>query len=196
MRNRLTKEQAEQILSPFIPTITGSVKKGFRDYINSCARYSEKRSLELKARTKATMIHNLIIERIREAFEDAPGITVKEYRDVFGLHFRNQVFIRFNKFNSRLEPTKARTKQRTRFENQQTVIPGFPRKPMFLYAGYTFTPSMTGIGSINISCRFKGNKEWMMEIFSHKPVQRQIAIGEPQEKLVKVKQTNKLRKAS
>lgn len=196
MRNRLTKEQAEQILSPFIPTINSSIKKGFSDYINSCARYTEKRSLELKARTKASVIHNLIIERIREAFEDVPNVTVKEYRGVFGLHFRNQLFIRFNKFNSRLEPSQARTKQRQRFENQQTVIPGFPRKPLFLYAGYTFTPTMTGISSINISCRIKGSQEWMIEAYSFKPKQLPIREQKPQEKLVKVKQAKGLRKAS
>jgi hypothetical protein len=69
---------------------------------------------------------------------------------------------------------------------------------MFLYAGYTFTNSMTGIGSINISCRLRGKQEWMMEIFSHLPIHRQITLEEnkPKEKLVKAKQTNRLRKAS
>jgi hypothetical protein len=198
MRNRLSKEQAEVILSPFIPTITRNIKKGFSDYINGCARYNKKNSLELNSRTLANTIHNYIIERIRLAFEDEPGVTVKMYKGVFGLHFRNQLFIRFNKFNSKLQPSKARTKQRLRIENQQTVIPGFPRKPMFLYAGYTFTSSMTGIRSINISCRLKGREEWMMEVFSHMPIQRQITIEEsaPQEKLVRVKQINRLRKAS
>jgi hypothetical protein len=197
MRNRMTKEQADQILSPFIPTINSSIKKGFSDFINGHGRYSKKKSLELKGRTKATLIHNYIIERIRKSFEDVPQVTVKEYRGVFGLHLRNQLFIRFNKFNSRLEPSKAKTKQRVRFENQQTVIPGFPRKPLFLYAGYTFSSSMTGIESINIANRFKGKHEWIMEVFNHRPAQCQMTISsQPQEKLVKVKQVSKLRKAS
>ena len=199
MRNRMSKGQAEQILSPFIPKIISSIKKGFTDYMEMVAYdcYSKERVLSFNGRTKANLIHNLIIERIRESFKNEKGTSAKEYNGVFGLYFKNQIFIRFNKFNSKLQPSRARTIQHRKFENQQTVIPGFPRKPMFLYAGYTFTHSMTGIGSIHLSCRIKGKQEWIIHLYNHLPVQLSIPEPSPlQEKLVKVKQTYRIRKAS
>lgn len=194
----MTKEEAEKILTPYFPHINESIQKGFMDYKDMITfdTFSKRRIIGFNARTKATMIQNLIIERIKETFADVKGVTVKDFKGVFGLHFKNQIFIRFNKFNSKLEPSRARTKQRIRFENQQTVIPGFPRKPLFLYAGYTFAPSLTGIGSIYISCRIKGKQEWIMEIFNSATINQTPIIFETKERLVKVKSNVKLKKAS
>lgn len=187
----MSREQAEEILSPFIPKITASIKKGFTDYMDMVGydSYTKERVLGFNGRTKAALIQNLIIERIRENFFGVAGVAAKEYNGVFGLHIKNQLFIRFNKFNTRLQPTKAKTRQRKKLENQQTVIPGFPRKPMFLYAGYTFTSSMTGIGSIHISSRLKEKEEWRMDVYHHLPAQMIIPeeVSIRQEKLVKVK---------
>jgi hypothetical protein len=195
----MSREQVEEIISPFLSTITSSIKKGFTDYMDMVGydSYTKERVLGFNGRTKATLIHNLIIERIRENFAGVTGITAKEYKGVFGLHIRGQLFIRFNKFNSRLQPTRAKTKQRIKFENQQTVIPGFPRKPMFLYAGYTFTSSMTGIGSIHIASRLKEKEEWRMDVYNHLPVQMSIpeVTTIRQEKLVKIKK-QKISRAS
>lgn len=199
MRNRMTRDEAEIILSPYYEKISNSIKRGFTDYMDMVGYdcYTKKRIIGFNARTKACLIQNLIIERIKENFAGVKGVTAKEHKGVFGLHFRNQAFIRFNKFNSRLEPCRARTKQRQKYDNQQTVIPGFPRKPIFLYAGYTFTDSMTGIGSIHLTCRIKGKHEWYIDLYNHLPQQMSIPeIEVKQEKLVKVKNQYRIKKAS
>jgi hypothetical protein len=165
MRRIMTMDEAESILSPWFLQIANCVKKGFTDYVDMIGydSYSKNRFLKMHPRTRATMIHNLVAERISEGFKDVPEVVVKEIRGVFGLYFKNQAFIRFKKFNSRLAPAKSSTRQGTRIENHQTVIPGFPRRPTILYAGYTFNQSMTAIAGIYISSRAK-ECNWVLDI--------------------------------
>ncbi|SFX61241.1 hypothetical protein [Cytophaga hutchinsonii] len=202
MRLKLSLEESEMVLAPHLSKLTSSIKKGFTDYMDLVGYdcYSKERIITFNSRTKATLIQNLILERIKENFANVPGVACKEYKGVFGLLIGNQIFIRFNKFNKRLEPAKAKTTQSKKFEKQQTVIKGFPRKPMFLYAGYTFTSSMTGIGSIHLALRVKGHQEWIKELFNGLAIQQPIAnltpVIEKPAKRVRVKQTVQIQQAS
>lgn len=71
---------------------------------------------------------------------------------------------------------------------------------MFLYAGYTFTSSMTGIGSIHLALRVKGHQEWIKELFNGLAIQQPIAnltpVIEKPAKRVRVKQTVQIQQAS
>jgi hypothetical protein len=166
MRNIPTEQEAERILSPYYGQITDSIKRGFADYADIIGYdcYSKSRILPVDAKTRAGFINMLIRNRISESFKKMSGVTAKDYNGIFGLHFRNQLLLRFKKFNARLAPSRSATRQTRKIDNQQTVIPGFPRKPTFLYVGYTFKSGMSGIENIYLSLRVKGKREWIMDI--------------------------------
>lgn len=202
MRQVLTKEEAQKILAPYFDKISGSIQKGFTDYLEMVGFdcYSKRRILDFNPRTKAALINNLIAVRVAESFSGKKGFTAKEYNGVFGLNLKSQFLIRFKKFNQNLSPARSRTHQTRKIENQQTVIPGFPRKPTFLYAGYTFTKDMTGIASIYLALRVNGRREWIMDITKQEQDQKVIPFssvkGKSKKARVTVKPTVKKRKAS
>jgi hypothetical protein len=201
MRTIIEMKKAERILSAYFPVIASSAKEGFADYLDMI-RYTcqeKNRLISFNSRTKATLIHNLITERIAENFKSKRIVKAKECNRIFGLFFKDRFFLRFKKFNSRLAPSVSPTRQTIRYEGQQCTIPGFPKQVTLLYVGYTFNSTMTGIGNIYISCRVKGSPKWMIDFSKHlSPGAKEISFSayNKSKNKIKVRQLSNLRKAS
>jgi hypothetical protein len=166
MRRIIEMKKAERLLSPYFPLLAVSVETAFIDYVemvqSGCK--AQNKPVSLNARSKATIIQNLVTCRIADNFKNIHGISAKEYRNVFGLYFKDQFFLRFKKFNRSLSPSLSLSKQTKKYESQQCTIPGFPRKATLLYVGYTFNSTMTGVDKLYISCRVNGQSEWIFDV--------------------------------
>ena len=179
MRKIIEMKKAERLLSPYFPLIAVSVETAFLDYIEMIQRgcKAQNKPITLNARSKATVIHDLVTSRIAENFKNLYGIKAKEYRNVFGLYFKDQFFLRFKKFNQSLAPCLSISRQTKKYEGQQCTIPGFPRKATLLYVGYTFNTAMTGVEKLYISCRVNGQSEWIFDVSDYLyPLGKQIIL--------------------
>jgi len=194
MRNILTFKEADELLSPYYEKIMNCMDKAFNTYISVRKFLSEEEAIVIfKNRTKACVIHDLIKANVTTEFSGIKGITINEWRGVFGILINNSIFIRFKKMNTSLSISNAKTKQNSKFIHQQQ-LEGFPATPTFVYAGYIPDLAWNVINGYHLAC-FSGGLNWYYDMQGHSVEQLSLELKptevKPQTRRVKPKKENK-----
>ncbi len=159
----LTQEQVEQIARKYYPQIATAINAAFEEYMTVRREQSQTGTIDLKPRTCASLIHDLVKRKIREQLSSDPDVTIGEFNGIFGVLLQGQVFIRFKKFNDDLTTSNVQTNQTDNY-NRQANFAGFGEAPTLLVAGYLPDSSWTSIRNIYLICRDGNGIIWQRDL--------------------------------
>lgn len=163
MRQIINPVAAFTILQDHLDNLATSIQQGFDDWV-----LKEKLSAEAGiptgslSRTKATVIHNCIMNRVAELYTGGETPLAKHYNRIFGIPLSEELFVRFKKFKNDLSVANHSSGQNSAYTNQQPIL-GIPAIN-YLYAGYTVDPTFTDISGIYIVCRFANEVLWYTDL--------------------------------
>ncbi len=160
MRTILNQSEAKQIFDPYVDRMVAAFQEAFNtlQYMLNAANENGPFK-EYSATAKATMLHDLIKNSIREAFPNCTEHQTVTVNKIFGLRI-GELFIRFKKFNLDFSVAGIPTKQFRKYEKQMPIT-GFPKNPTLLIAGYIPNKTWTQISGIYLACRVGGGAEWV-----------------------------------
>ncbi|MDP1811799.1 MAG: hypothetical protein Q8K66_10400 [Sediminibacterium sp.] len=163
-RQILRLKEAQEILKDIHSDLVSTVESGFSDWlkIREFANTFEGGVVNYKARTKAGLIHDHIEKYARTTFSGREGIIADDFKGIFGLNVKDELFIRFKKMDSTYSVRSFYTKQHKKYMKQYP-IDGFPEKPTFLFAGYIPDRSWSSIKGIYVACWIGDTLEWVDE---------------------------------
>jgi hypothetical protein len=158
-----TLEESKLILEPVHKLLVECIENGFYDYLKINDFANENLPfVDLKARTKGSLIHDLIRSKIIQEFSSYDNLKVGEFNNVFGINLQNELFIRFKKMDKNFNVSSLSTKQHRKYLGQQQIS-GFPEEPTLLFAGYIPNEAWTSLNGIYLAC-WNGNAlEWYDE---------------------------------
>lgn len=113
----------------------------------------------LEARTRASFIHDLIRDAIKQKFENVSGVSTAEHLGFFILNFSNLVLLRFKMLDSYLQASNIPTQRQQDYDNQQE-LPDLPQAAIRAIAGYQLDRSQTKISDILITRPVGKNIRW------------------------------------
>lgn len=173
----LTQEQVEIVVGPHKGDIFECLKGGATDY---GADYTKRLQSIHSSRSKATIRHDHIVERVKKRFDNKPGVATKEVQQLFLLVISRAiddagtigtVAIRFHKLDDDRKCGNA-TQQTMRFYNQapiedehQEETPGISSTATHLVAAYEMNKLGTSVTSTLLSCpKAEGSYAWHMTL--------------------------------
>lgn len=162
-RKLRTLEQSRKIIEPIYEELVKCVQTSFNDYLRLKEIFDESVGyVEFHKRTKGSIIHDIIKNRITSTFSDNPEVSIGTFNKIFGMVVNDNLFLRFKKMDRDKKVSAYRTKQHRKFMNQHQIA-GFPKSPTFLFAGYIPNTSWTELDGIYLAC-WNGNiLEWYDE---------------------------------
>jgi hypothetical protein len=160
--NRL--QDAQPLLVPIHIELVSAIQSAFADWLQlrSFSNSLEGGVVNYKPRTKAGIIHDHIEKFVRATFSGRDGIAVDDYKGVFGMVVRDELFIRFKKMDHTYSIRNLDTDQHVQYM-QQGQIDGFPEQPTFLFAGYIPDSTWSSIKGIYVACWIGNTLEWVDE---------------------------------
>ena len=164
MRSIISPLAAFDILQEHLEDISVAIQQGFDDWTLK-ERLSAEAGIPTGSlkRTKATVIHNCITNRIEELFTASVNKpNAGTYNRIFGIPFEGQLFVRFKKFDRDLSVQNHSSGQNSSFVAQKPIL-GIPAIN-YLYAGYTVDSTFTAVTGIYIVCRFKNEVLWYTDL--------------------------------
>jgi len=173
-----TLEESKLILKPVHKVLVECIENGFYDYLKINDFVNENLSfVDLKARTKGSLIHDLIRSKVIQEFSGYENLEVGEFNKVFGINLQNELFIRFKKMDKNFNVSSLITKQHKKYLGQQQII-GFPKEPTLLFAGYIPNETWTSLNGIYLAC-WNGNVlEWYDEAGKYSYEQLALGLGD------------------
>lgn len=154
----MEQEKARTLLGPYLGTLRSVVQGGFSDYLKAYAPTAYLHS----ARTRASLIHDHIVERARRAFDQSEIHYLHIHqRNLFD--FRGAFLIQFKKLDERLMPSNYPTQTAWDFAAQEDLqdIPSvLPR----LTVGYVPNRLWTAITGVFVSKTMGGGLEWSISV--------------------------------
>jgi hypothetical protein len=164
MQPTLSQDQIAAIASGYYDKIQAAIKLGFQDYLDFLSASNRQGiKTDFKARTCASLIHDYIRTRLREAFADDSNVKAEEFNGIFGLLISGCIFIRFKKLNSELKASNVKTEQSVMFTKQQLEFPGVGRITT-LTAGYIPDATWTSILNIYLTCQVNDVVIWYKDL--------------------------------
>lgn len=164
MRAIINPLAAFDILQEHLEDFSVAIQQGFDDWV-AMTRLSADAGIPTRSlpRTKATVIHNCIINRIEEQFTGSAGKPAAgTYNRVFGVPLDGKLFVRFKKLNRELSVQNHSSVQNSSFIAQKPIL-GIPAIN-YLYAGYTVDSTFTTVTGIYIVCRFRNQVLWYTDL--------------------------------
>jgi hypothetical protein len=160
--NRL--QDAKPLLDPIHTELVSAIQSAFADWLQlrSFSNALDGGPVNYKPRTKAGIIHDHIEKFVRATFSGRDGIAVDDYKGVFGMVVRDELFIRFKKMDQTYSIRNLDTDQHVQYM-QQGQIDGFPEQPTFLFAGYIPDSTWSNIKGIYVACWIGNTLEWVDE---------------------------------
>jgi hypothetical protein len=172
MRTILLDSEANDILSPFYKTLTGSVEKGIKDfntYLNFSSSQLLIRHVNVPA-AKSMIIWNYIINHVKNDFDGVENIQSIVYKRVFGLLIYDRIFLRFKKIDKKGNSENVDTRNAELF-NSQGELKNFPEKPVLLKLGWIMNPTNTDIKDLFIVCpRNPSRIHWRINIYDQSSI--------------------------
>jgi hypothetical protein len=163
MRQIINPVTAFSVIQDHLPTFASTIQQGFDDWV-----LKEKLSAEAGiptgslTRTKATVIHNCIINRVAEVYNGSDNPLARHYNKIFGIPFDEGLFLRFKKFKNDLSVANHSSGQNSAYTHQRPIF-GIPAT-QYLYAGYTVDSAFTDISGIYIVCRYGAQVLWYTDL--------------------------------
>jgi hypothetical protein len=125
------EEHLKRIYS-HLPTVRNLFDLAISDYNRECGNIRYK----ISRRSRASLIHDNIVHRAKELFNDTDEVSFKVIRGLFVLFFGGYVCLRFKKLDKRKRSSNIQTQQTLSFMNQME-IPDIPQTTKMV-AGYQF----------------------------------------------------------
>jgi hypothetical protein len=135
------------------------IKGAWKDYLG----YPDHLRLQHTPRSRASLVHDHIVMRVRNAFDDFDDVRLHDINKLFVLVLPGEVVIRFKKLNDNLRSSGIPTQQRLEFAAQGD-LPGI-ESVTHLEAGYTLNEFETAIDGVHVVCPYNDSVLWAHEIF-------------------------------
>lgn len=187
----ITKEDAEDLLKPYFPILSGIVKTGWADWES----LTDEQRAKLDARARANCVNSFIVHNARGVFDDTNDVKVTDARGLFLLDFQDELNLRFKKLTKNKKPSNVSTNQQVEF-SMQMALPNMP-KVVRLTLGYILDATQTVISDILIVYHQGRKLAWEISILNSQSsvVQLPFPNIESQKRNVKVTaKANKLKR--
>jgi hypothetical protein len=141
----IERDEALALLAPNLPDIRTCVLRGWEQY------HAQPVALEGRAsrRSRASLVHDLIVETARRLFAGRAGVRIDEARGFFALVFEECVAVRFKKLNGALRPSHIPTEQAQAYGHQLSL---FGDDATNLIAGYQLDALGVNLEHVAITC--------------------------------------------
>jgi len=162
----ITKERAQEILTPYVGKIRSCVKGSVERYFSG-HEFASVRHI-LSKRSDASNCHDLIVDAIMRDFENVPRTKCFYTNKLFLLTIEDYVVLRFKMFDQGLLSHGIHTQQLISFNHQEMQqlefeVPDMPPNGL-LYVGYCLNQLRTGVEGVYITCRFGNHNVWEWDI--------------------------------
>ena len=168
----ISRPDAIGILDPHFPLLDQIFRRAQAGY----AEYPAILRMDHSKRSRASIMHDLIVRYAREVFEGVPGVVFRTIRGLFIVEIAGRLFVRFKKLDKRLMPSSIPTNQANMFYDQQMEqlhLDGIP--PVTgLVAGYRFDMFEQDIEACIVTCPIGKNIHWSIDIRNPIEVQESI----------------------
>ncbi len=154
------KHAALELLADELPLVHSCIKLGWDDFMSE---YSPAQRLKMSSRSRASVVHDLIVLRARETFETHIGAQCLDKEKMFVVAFHAGAAIRFKKLDERFLASGIGTSQALDFMAQE-ALPGIPEY-VYLQAGYRLNGLETDLEGIYLTCpRGRSANYWWHEL--------------------------------
>jgi hypothetical protein len=164
----LTREDARTLFDPHFESLAGALEGAWRAYHLDYAALLHRHS----TRSRATIVHDLIVDDARNRFGQTPGVTIDERRGLFLLNFEGRALLRFKKLGRNLRPHSTPTIQTSLFDDQEPLqalmaslpLPHMPTTPTHVYAGYALSANGLELKGLYLVCPQGQRNVWVDEL--------------------------------
>lgn len=118
--------------------------------------------LDLKRRTRANVVHNLITDQVKQKFARVSGTHVLEEHGRVLLCIGDDLLLHFKKFSKDLKPSNYPTQLSLDFARQRTL--GIIEDQVRLTVGYTLNHLEMDLEAVYISLFQGATREWCYEL--------------------------------
>lgn len=125
-------EKHIRVIYPHLSTIRELIVLSIADYNRECNDIRHKTS----RRSRASLIHDNMVHRAKQLFDNIDGVTPDVIRGLFVLFFGSDVCLRFKKLDKKKLSCNILTQQTLSYMNQME-IPDIPQTAKMI-AGYQF----------------------------------------------------------
>lgn len=199
MKQLVKKEEASQIIAPYLPIF----KESYDVALNYMQRVFAEVRQPLFQRTKATLLHNLVVNEICKRLENDPRIRIVEQYETITLVIDEKLFGRFKKLNDEGLASNIQTDRSDAIINQQLEL-AFPDVPAItgIDIGYVIDAAWSTFDSLSVVCRKNDAIKWLIEFesvletaHSHSPVVEMVENHQQESArvVVKNKENSKLK---
>jgi hypothetical protein len=141
----IDRDEALATLKPFLPDLRACITRGWEQYhIQPVAQEGR-----ASRRSRASLVHDLIVDGARRLFAGRPGVRIDEGRGFLVLVFGERVAVRFKKLNGAMRPSHIPTEQAQSFVHQLSL---FGEDATNLIAGYQLDELGVTLEHIAITC--------------------------------------------
>ncbi|MCK5608768.1 hypothetical protein KAR91_43220 [Candidatus Pacearchaeota archaeon] len=166
-RTAMTRAEAEEVIGSHVGQIGDCIRYGWGAN-QQMAMKDPDTCKAFGVRTRACMVHDLIVEKAKAIFRGAAGVMTYMEEGIFTVDFYGKLRLRFKKLNTDLRPHNIPTKQQQMF-GQQTL---FGPESTKVTAGYVLDRTELSIAAMHIVCWDNNEKLWNWPL----PVVKAIAL--------------------
>lgn len=170
----ISHSEAEAILQPYKKTLYDCVALAGETYWSPQLNHIRH---NFSPRTRANIIHDLMVANARSMFDGIEGICFLEFGGIFLIEIDNKIVLRFKKLNEDKRSSNIPTLQAVNFL-EQLDLPGIPSHTR-LIVGYELNNLHTEIATVTITCPNGEKNEWYFEIEGEEPIQTAEVIAFP-----------------
>lgn len=186
----ISQSEADIILEPYKESLRLCVSMAWR-YYNE--HYGHVHHLHTP-RTRASILHDLMVHNARKNFEGKPGIEMRDMRGLFLLIVDGQLLIRFKKLDEDKMSRSIPTRQTEDFLAQMD-LPGMPPRATAIIVGYELNRLQTEMAAITVTCPNGSYNAWYFELSEGTPsaevVELPVEPKTPSQKRIRVKKDKK-----
>lgn len=187
----LSKEQVEQIVSPYVDSLRECVLEAWGLWRTS----DHARHLHWKTVMGNAMCNYFFEVATHKFYPTSANVRVETKRPYIGLFIRSALYLRFKKSNRNLKTSNVQTKSAKAFLDksmQIDALAGMSRLELV----YVPTPDMIDIERIMLVSKNKGRIEWTIDLLAQAqpeqkviefPLESQIPQGSAADRIVKKK---------
>jgi hypothetical protein len=151
---------AEEEIKPYLAIFKGCYERSIEQYHMLLNAYRK----PFYNRTKAINFQNIIVNEIKEAFEEMGGVFIVEKYESISLVINNHISARFKKFNAKGLPSNHQSGRNDSIIAQQLTL-GFLDYPPIAWidVGYSLDATGTQYDFLKIICR--RNQEIIWDLY-------------------------------
>lgn len=190
----VSKEEAKDLLKGHYGNLQKAISLSWEEYKE---KYQED-EYKFEIRTRAGIIRDLIVDKIRQYFTNIPNTRIIEKSGLFILVINEILFLRFKKLKDDYTTSNISTSQSNAFAEQEELFPQYSDFT-HLNVGYTVDRMWESIGMF-ISCPNGTTIKWILKLDNNAEYNDEITIltDEPDleidNKRIKLKNTEQIAK--